>query len=53
MRQAKIIKNNNTLKEHTLIPTGSTEGVQNEDGGPLTYGSVTEHGNSSDPTKYE
>ena len=44
--QDKIIKNSDTLKEHTLIPIGSTAYVMRGDSRPLTYGTVTNNSDS-------
>ena len=44
MSQCKPIENNDALKEHTVIPEGSTVIVQRENGRPWTCGSIVEHG---------
>ena len=40
-RQDKPVENNDTLKEHTLIPVGSTVAVQREYSRPWVDGTVT------------
>ena len=42
LRQAKLIKNNDTLKEHAFIPTGYTVAVQREEEA-LDKRHITEH----------
>ena len=46
LRQDKIAKNNDTLKDHTLISIGSTVALQREDGRPQMHGMVMDHSNS-------
>ena len=44
MRQSKLIKKNDTAKQHTTISAGSTVAVQREDSGPWVNRTITEHG---------
>ena len=43
MRQDKIAKKGDVLKEHTLKPIGSVVAVQREDGRPLKHSTVMDH----------
>ena len=44
--QTKLRRNNDSLKEHAFIPTGSTVTNQREDDRPWTHGTITEHGDT-------
>ena len=44
LRQCKLIKKNDTIKEHTITPTESTVTVQREDSGPWMHKTIIEHG---------
>ena len=46
-KQDKIIKNNDTLKGHKLILTGSTVAVHRKESGPWMHGTIADHGNNT------
>ena len=45
LRQNKLTKYNDTLKDPISLCVGSTVAMQREDGGPRTHGTITEHSN--------